>query len=196
MKAVVEPLEGNRVKVSVEVDEAEFEHDVDAAFRRIAREVRLPGFRPGKAPRRVLEAKLGKDIGREEALREALPTYYSKAVRENDVDVIAAPEIEITAGKDEGPVAFDAVVEVRPVIAVGGYGHLRVEIPRPEATEEEIDAQIDRLRDQFAELTTVDRPAIDGDHVTITINGSRDGEDIAGLQADDYLYEEIGRAHV
>jgi trigger factor len=189
VKAVVEPLEGNRVKVSVEVDEAEFEHDVDAAFRRIAREVRLPGFRPGKAPRRVLEAKLGKDIGREEALREALPTYYSKAVRENDVDVIAAPEIEITAGKDEGPVTFDAVVEVRPVISVGGYDHLRVEIPRPEATEEEIDAQIDRLRDQFAELTTVDRPAIDGDHVTITINGSRDGEDIAGLQADDYLYE-------
>src|SRR6478752_6987414 len=98
VKSVVEPLEGNRVKVSVEVDEAEFERDLDAAFRRISREVRLPGFRPGKAPRRVLEAKLGKDVGREEALREALPTYYSQAVRENDVDVIAAPEIEITAG--------------------------------------------------------------------------------------------------
>ena len=114
MKAVVESLEGNRVKVSVEVDEAEFERDLDAAFRRISREVRLPGFRPGKAPRRVLEAKLGKDVGREEALREALPGYYSQAVRENEVDVIAAPEIEITAGKDEGPVTFDAVVEVRP----------------------------------------------------------------------------------
>jgi trigger factor len=189
VKSVVEPLEGNRVKVSVEVDETEFERDLDAAFRRISREVRLPGFRPGKAPRRVLEAKLGKDIGREEALREALPSYYSQAVRENDVDVIAAPEIEITAGKDEGPVTFDAVVEVRPIITVGGYQHLRVEIPRPEATDEEIEAQIDRLRDQFGELTEVDRPAIDGDHVTITINGSRDGEDIQGLQADDYLYE-------
>ena len=110
------------------------------------------------------------------------PTYYSQAVRENDVDVIAAPEIEITAGKDEGPVTFDAVVEVRPVITVGGYQNLRVEIPRPEATDEEIDAQIDRLRDQFGELTAVDRPAIDGDHVTITIDGSRDGEDIAGLR--------------
>jgi trigger factor len=189
VKSVIEPLEGNRVKVSVEVDEAEFERDLDAAFRRISREVRLPGFRPGKAPRRLLEAKLGKDIGREEAFREALPTYYSQAVRENNVDVIAAPEIEITAGKDEGPVTFDAVVEVRPIISVGGYQHLRVEIPRPEATDEEIDAQIDRLRDQFGELTAVDRPAIDGDHVTITINGSRDGEDIQGLQADDYLYE-------
>src|SRR5581483_295173 len=189
VRAVVEPLEGNRVKVSVEVDEAEFEKDLDAAFRRIAREVRLPGFRPGKAPRRILEAKLGKDVGREEALSEALPAYYTKAVREHDVDVIAPPEIEITAGKDEGPVSFDAVVEVRPVVSVAGYEHLRVEIPRPQATTEEIDAQIDRLRDQFAELTDVDRPIRHGDHVTITINGSRDGEPIAGLQADDYLYE-------
>jgi trigger factor len=189
VKAVVEPLEGNRVKVSVEVDEAEFERDLDAAFRRISREVRVPGFRPGKAPRRVLEAKLGKDVGREEALRDALPTYYTQAVRENDVDVIAAPEIEITAGKDEGAVSFDAVVEVRPVISVGGYATLRVEVPRPEASDEEIDAQIERLRQQFGELTTVDRAVRDGDHVTITINGSRDGEDVAGLQADDYLYE-------
>ncbi len=189
VKAVVEPLEGNRVKVSVEVDEAEFDKAIDAAFRRIAREVRLPGFRPGKAPRRVLEAKLGKDVGREEALREALPSYYSQAVIEHDVDVIAPPEIEITAGKDEGPVTFDAVVEVRPVISVGGYQHLRVEIPRPEAKDEEIDAQVERLREQFGELAEVDRPARDGDHVTITINGSRDGEPIAGLQADDYLYE-------
>jgi trigger factor len=189
VKAVVEPLEGNRVKVSVEVDEAEFERDLDAAFRRISREVRVPGFRPGKAPRRVLEAKLGKDVGREEALRDALPTYYTQAVRENDVDVIAAPEIELTAGKDEGAVSFDAVVEVRPVISVGGYASLRVEIPRPEASDEDIDAQIERLRQQFGELTTVDRAVRDGDHVTITINGSRDGEDVPGLQADDYLYE-------
>src|SRR3954449_1950031 len=189
VKAVVEPLEGNKVKLSVEVDEGEFDKDIDAAFRRIAKEVRLPGFRPGKAPRRILEAKLGKDVGREEALREALPSYYAQAVRDHDVDVIAAPEIDITAGKDEGPVTFDAVVEVRPAVLVPGYASLRVEIPRPEATDEEIDGQIERLRQQYGELNVVDRPAIDGDHVTITINGSRDGEAIAGLQADDYLYE-------
>jgi trigger factor len=189
VKAVVEPLEGNKVKLSVEVDESEFEKDIDAAFRRIAKEVRLPGFRPGKAPRRILEAKLGKDVGREEALREALPSYYIQAVKDHDVDVIAAPELEITAGKDEGPIAFDAVVEVRPTVTVPGYATLRVEIPKPEATDEEIDAQVERLRQQFGELTVAERPAIDGDHVTITINGSRDGEPIAGLQADDYLYE-------
>jgi trigger factor len=189
VKAVVEPLEGNKVKLSVEVDESEFEKDIDAAFRRIAKEVRLPGFRPGKAPRRILEAKLGKDVGRQEALREALPTYVFQAIRENDVDAIATPELEITSGQDDGPVVFDAVVEVRPSVAVPGYASLRVEIAKPEATDEEIDAQIERLRQQYGELTVVDRPAIDADHVTITINGSRDGEPIAGLQADDYLYE-------
>jgi trigger factor len=189
VKAVVEPLEGNKVKLSVEVDESEFEKDIDAAFRRIAKEVRLPGFRPGKAPRRILEAKLGKDVGREEALRNALPNYYYQAVKENEVDAIAAPELEITAGKDEGPVVFDAVVEVRPTVSVPGYASLRVEIAKPEASDEEIDAQIERLRQQYGELTAVERPAIDADHVTITINGSRDGEPIAGLQADDYLYE-------
>jgi trigger factor len=189
VKAVVEPLEGNKVKLSVEVDESEFEKDIDAAFRRIAKEVRLPGFRPGKAPRRILEAKLGKDVGREEALREALPSYYVQAVREHEVDVIAPPQIDITAGKEEGPVQFDAVVEVRPVITVPGYENLRVEIARPEASDEEIDAQIDRLRQQYGELSAVERPAKDGDHVTITINGSRDGEPLPGLQADDYLYE-------
>jgi trigger factor len=195
VKAVVEPLEGNKVKLSVEVDESEFEKDIDAAFRRIAKEVRLPGFRPGKAPRKILEAKLGKDVGREEALREALPTYYYQAVKENEVDAIAAPELEITSGKDEGPIAFDAVVEVRPSVSVPGYASLRVEIAKPEASDEEIDAQIERLRQQYGELTVVDRPAIDADHVTITINGSRDGEPIAGLQADDYLYE-VGTASI
>src|SRR5579862_6749514 len=83
MKSAVEPLEGNKVKVSVEVDEAEFERAVDAAFRKIAREVRIPGFRPGKAPRRILEARLGKESGRSEALRDALPDYYSQALRED-----------------------------------------------------------------------------------------------------------------
>jgi trigger factor len=195
VKAIVEPLEGNKVKLSVEVDEGEFDKDIDAAFRRIAKEVRLPGFRPGKAPRRILEAKLGKDVGREEALREALPTYYYQAVKDHDVDVIAAPEIDITAGKDEGPVTFDAVVEVRPSVLVPGYASLRVEIPRPEASDEEIDGQVERLRQQYGELNVIDRPAIDGDHVTITINGSRDGEAIAGLQADDYLYE-VGTASI
>jgi trigger factor len=188
MRSTVEPLEGNKVKLSVEVDPDEFDRAIDAAFRKIAREVRIPGFRPGKAPRRVLEARFGAGVAREQALRDALPDYYVDAVREHDVDAIAAPEIEITAGEEEGQVTFDAVVEVRPQIQVPGYDGLRVEIPRPEATEEEIDAQVERLREQFAELAEVDRAAAEGDIVTMSIRGEEDGEAVPGLQADDYSY--------
>ena len=189
MKATVETLEGNKVKVSVEVDETEFESAVDDAFRRIAREVRIPGFRPGKAPRRVLEAQLGTGFAREEALRHALPEYYAQAVRENDVDVIAPPEIDITGGEEDGPVVFDAVVEIRPEIAISGHDDLTVTIPSPLVADEEVDAQVERLRQNFAELATVDRAAQDGDNVTIDIAGWEDDEPVSGLTADDYLYE-------
>ncbi|HVN52664.1 MAG TPA: trigger factor [Acidimicrobiales bacterium] len=189
MKTSVTELEDNKVKLSVEVDEQEFEAALDAAFRKIAREVRIPGFRPGKAPRRLLEARLGEGVARGEALRDAIPDYYAKAVREHDVDVIAAPEIDITEGEEAGPVAFDAVVEVRPVVTVPGYDSLRVTIPRPAATDEEIDAQIDRLRRQYSELATVERPAAEGDVVTIDVSGSQGGEVLSGLTAEDYSYE-------
>ena len=188
MKTSVETLEGNKVRLSVEVDEDEFEAAVDSAFKRIANEIKIPGFRPGRAPRKLLEARLGTGVAREEALREALPGYYADAVRAHEVDVIAAPEIDITDGEESGPVAFDAVVEVRPQITLAGYTDLEVEIPSPVPSEEEIDAQIERLRDQFGELETVDRPAREGDHVRIDIAGSVGGEAVEGLTADDYLY--------
>ena len=189
MKAVVEPLEGNKVKLSVEVDEQEFEKAIDAAFRKIAREVRIPGFRPGKAPRRILEARLGKETGRSEALRDALPDYYSQALRDHDVDAIAPPEIDITAGREAGPLTFDAVVEVRPQLQLAGYEGLRVEIPSPTVSAEEIDAQVDRLRGNFAQLAEVGRPARDGDNLTIDLKGTRDGQDVPGLTINDFLYE-------
>jgi trigger factor len=189
VKTSVEPLEGNKVKVSVEVDEHEFDKAVDRAFRKLAGEVRIPGFRPGKAPRRVLEARFGPEVGRSQAIQDAVPDFYLDAVREHDVDVIAPPELQITEGEAQGPVAFEAVVEIRPVVQVPGYGGLRVTIARPEAGEEEIDAQLDRLRTQFAELADAERPAQDGDVVTIDIAGSQDGEPIAQLTAEDYVYE-------
>ena len=189
MKAVVEPLEGNKVKLSIEVDEQEFEKDIDAAFRKIAREVRIPGFRPGKAPRRILEARLGKEAGRTEALRDALPSYYSQAVREHEVDVVAPPEIDIKGGEDSGAVSFDAVVEIRPQIQLPGYNGLRVEIPSPVATDEDVDAQVDRLRGNFGELVDVDRPAKTGDFLTIDLSGTRDDEAVPGLSMDDFSYE-------
>jgi trigger factor len=189
ISSTVEALDDNKVKLSVEVDEAEFDTAINAAFKRIAKEVRMPGFRPGKAPRKLLEAQLGHGVGREEALREALPDYYAQAVVAHDVDVIAPPDIEITAGQEEGAVTFDAVVEIRPTVEVGGYDGLRVEIPGPTPSDEEIDEQIDRMRQQYAEFVAVERPAEDGDHVTIDIAGTHEGEDVPGLTTSDYDYE-------
>ncbi len=188
MKSTVEPAEGNKVKVAVEIDEAELEPAVAAAWKEISKEVRLPGFRPGKAPRRLLEKQFGGGYARSEALRSALPEFYSQAVIEHDVDVIAAPELEITGGEEEGDVTFEALVEVRPSVQVAGYDGLRVEVPRPEPTDDEINEQIDRLRSQYGELTDVDRAAGDGDYVSIDISGTQDGEPVEGLEADDYLY--------
>ena len=188
MKAVAEPLEGNKVKLSVEVDEAEFDKALDAAFRRLAREVQIYGFRPGKAPRRVLEAKLGAGVAREEAIRETLPEYYENALRETDTDAIAQPEIDIKSG-EAGPLQFDAVVEIRPVITVPGYDSLRVVVPNPEPTEEEITQQIDRLRNQGAELNDVERACREGDAVVIDIHGTQNDEAVAGLDATDLTYE-------
>ncbi|HEX4902469.1 MAG TPA: trigger factor [Acidimicrobiales bacterium] len=189
MNSTVEALEGNKVKVSVSIDETEFEKDIDAAFKRIAQEVNLPGFRRGKAPRKLLEARLGTGVAREEALREALPRYYADAVTEHEVDVIAAPELEITDGQEDGPVAFEAVVEVRPVVTVPGYDGLKVTMPSPEPTDEEIQNQIDRMRSLDATVEVVDRPAEEGDTVVIDIVGTLDGEEQDGLTTDDYSYE-------
>lgn len=195
MNSTVEPLDDNKVKLSITVDETEFDKEIDLAFKRIAKEVRLPGFRPGKAPRRILEARIGTEAAREEAMREGLPKFYVEAIKEHDVDVIAAPEIDIVDGKDEGPVSFEAVVEVRPRIELEGYRELQVTLERPQATDEELDQQIDRMRELDADLETVDRPAREGDHVSIDIKGTVGGEEQPGLTADDYLYE-VGAGNV
>ncbi len=191
----MEALEGNRVKVSVDIDLEEFEEKLDEAFRKLARQVRLPGFRPGKAPRRVLEARLGPQAARGEALSDAVPEYYAQAVVDHDVDVIAPPEIDITSGAEDGPVSFDAVVEVRPLISITGYDQLKAEVPSPLPTDEEVGQQVDQLRKQFGELAPVTRPAIDGDNVTMDIYGTYNGEEVEGLTVDDYAYE-VGQGAV
>ncbi|MDE0700463.1 MAG: trigger factor [Acidimicrobiaceae bacterium] len=185
----IEFLDDNKVKLTVEVDEKEFDSAVDAAFKRIAKQVRVPGFRPGRVPRRILEVQLGHQYGRAEALREELPSYYQRAVVQHDVDVIDSPDIEILEGQQEGAVVFDATVEIRPVIEVAGYNGLRIEVPSPEPSDEDIDSEIDRLRAEHAEFRTVDRPAQDGDQVNIDIVGSHGGEEMPGLSANDYDYE-------
>lgn len=185
----VEPLEGNKVRLHVAIPAADFERAIDAAFRKLAREVKIPGFRPGKAPRRLLEARLGTEVARDQALRDSLPEYYIEAVEAEAIDVIAPPEIDITAGEDDGDVEFDAVVEVRPQATVTGHEALRVEIPSPVVPEEAVDAQIDRLRDRFADLEDSSAPLADGHYAEIDIRGYRHDESIEGLTATDYLYE-------
>ena len=189
MKSSVEPLEGNKVKLYVEVEEDEFERDIDRAFKEIAKEVRLPGFRQGRIPRKVLEARVGIAPAREQALRDAVPQYLAKAVREHDVDLIATPEVEITDGQEEGPVEFDATCEIRPTITVPGYGGLRVELPALDVADDEVDAARQAEVDRHASLNTVDRPAAIGDFVTIDLSGTRDGEEVSGLNAEEWSYE-------
>lgn len=195
MKSTVAPLEGNKVRLTVEVDEAEFDKDIDAAFRKIAQEVRLPGFRPGKAPRRVLEARIGVAPAREQALRDGIPVYLSRAVREQEIDIIAQPEVDITGGAEEGPVVFDATIEVRPKVSVPGYGGLRVEVPALDVDPAEIDGPIDAELRRHGSLVDVDRPAVRGDYVTVDLAGTREGEPVPGLNTEDWLYE-IGRGWV
>ncbi len=177
------------VKVSVTIDEAEFDRDIDMAFRTIAKEVKLPGFRPGKVPRKVLEARIGLATAREQALRDAVPQYLANAVREHDIDLISTPNIEFTGGQESGPVSFDATCEVRPEITVPGYGGLRVELASPAATEADIDEAVEAELRRQGSLVDVDRPVQSGDQVTLNLAASRDGEPVAGLNTEDWLYQ-------
>jgi trigger factor len=185
----VETLEGNKVKLYIEVEEAEFDHDIDRAFKLIAKEVNLPGFRAGKAPRKVLEARIGIGAAREQALRDAVPQYLQQAVREHEIDLIATPEVEITDGAESGPVEFDATCEVRPTITLEGYGDLKVELPAIEVTDDDLDeARTAELR-RTASLVDVDRPAEAGDFLTLDLAATRDGEELSGLNTEDWSYE-------
>ncbi len=191
----IKPTPRQLVRLSVMIDEAEFDRDIDQAFRKIGREARLPGFRAGKVPRKVLEARIGLAAAREEAIRDAVPNYLAQSVREHDVDLIATPEIEITGGADNGPVSFDALCEVRPVVTVPGYRGLRIELTSPIASDAEIDEAVDVERRRQGTLVDADRPAKVGDHVTLSLEATRDGEPVPALNTEDWLYE-IGKGWV
>jgi len=207
VKSTLEALEGNKVKLSIEVDESEFDRNVDAAFRKIARDIRLPGFRPGKAPRKVLEARIGLDAARGQALQDAIPEYLSQAVREHNVDIIATPDVKLLNNNDPineekptpsefvFPVLFEATCEVRPEITVPGYGGLRVELLNPSLSEEELEEAIATELRRFGTLVDVDRAAAVGDNVVVDLEGLRSGEPVPGLNVDEWTYE-IGRGWV
>jgi trigger factor len=195
MRATAEALEGSKVRLSVQLDESEVDRALEQTVRKLSREVRVPGFRPGKVPRRVLEARLGGSANlRSEALREALPDFYARAVVETELDPIAPPEIDITSGEESGAVEFDALVQVRPTVAIPGYANLQVTVPSLAVADEDVTAQLDRLRENDGELVSVSRPARDKDNVTINLHAkSMAGEEV--VSADDFLYE-VGRGSV
>ena len=189
MRATSEVAENNRVKLTVEVDESEIEGALTSVVRSIGQSARIPGFRPGKVPRKVLEARMGgAGALRSEAIREALPDFYAQAVTETEIDPINSPEIDITSGEESGPVVFEALVEIRPTVSVAGYQGLTATIPSPELTDADVDAQIDRLRENDGELVDVERAIVSGDYASLDLKGTdEEGNEVAA--ADDYLYE-------
>jgi len=188
VKTTVEELDDDKVKLSVEVEAKEFEVEVDKAFKKIGREVRLPGFRKGKAPRKVLEARFGAGMARGQALEDSIPDYFLSALGEHEIDMISPPEYDVTSGVEDGDLCFDAVVQVRPTVEIAGYENLKIEIPAPEPTDDEVQDRIDSFLGQFSELASVERPAEDGDTVTMDIATTYQDEEIEGLTASDYSY--------
>jgi trigger factor len=199
MTANVTRLEENKVRLDVEVPPDAVRKGVEAKVRELGRQVRVPGFRPGKAPRRVIENRLGRDYIMMEALQEALPSWYSEAVVETDLRPIDRPEINFDDPlSEEDGFKFSATVEVRPQARLGQYKGVEVPKREVEVSDEDVDAQLQEMRGQFATLAAVeDRPAQEGDFAIIDFKGERmtTGEPLEGGQAEDYMLE-IGRGEL
>ena len=190
MQTTVENTAKHTVKLTIEVPVDEFTKDLDRAYRSIANQVKVPGFRKGKVPKQIIDAQIGRDVVREEFLTASVPTYFRDAVREEDLAPIGDPEIELEQVEDGKPLIFTATVEVRPRLeyAEADYTGIEVASPSTEVTDEEVDEWVDRLRERFAELEPAERPAQEGDFVTIDVRATVHDQEIAEATRADYLY--------
>ena len=190
MQTTVESTAKHTVKLTVEVPVDEFTKDLDRAYRSIANQVRIPGFRKGKVPNRIIDAQVGRDVVMEEFLSSAVPTYFRDAVRTEDLAPIADPDIELEQVEDGKPLIFTAVVEVRPRLELSeaDFTGIAVERPSVEVTDEEIDDWVERLRERFAELEPVERPIQASDFVTIDVRATVHAEEVPEATRTDYLY--------
>jgi trigger factor len=189
MRATTSVLENNRVKLTVEVDDAEMTEAIDAAAAKLSKQVSIKGFRKGKVPKNVLMAHLGGPGAlRSEAIRDSIPDFYAHAVSDTMIDPIAQPDINITSGEEEGELVFEADVEVRPEVEITGQGELRVTIPSPIVTDDEVNAQIDRFREVDAVLKDVDRPIVTGDLVTMDVHVQQVATEEEPLDMSDFMY--------
>jgi trigger factor len=188
VKSTVENLNPTRVKLTVEVPFDELEPQFAAAYKAMAGQVNIPGFRKGKVPAKILEARLGRGAILSEVVNEAIPGKYGEAIEENKLSPLGQPEIEVTKLEDHQTLEFTAEVDVRPEITLPAVGEVSVTVDDVEVTEDDIAEQVDSLRQRFATTTVVDRPAADGDLVSIDLRASIDGNDIAEATADDLSY--------
>ena len=199
MTANITKLEDNKVRLEVEIPPEAVRKGVEAKVRELGRQVRVPGFRPGKAPRRVVENHLGRDYIYMEALQEQLPTWYSSAVVETDLRPIDRPEINFDEPLDEEEgFKFSATVEVRPEANLGEYKGLEVPRRSVEISEEQVDEQVEEMRGQFATLAAVeDRTVQEGDFCIIDFKGQQmaTGDPLPGGEAEDYMLE-VGRGEL
>jgi trigger factor len=178
LKSTVEHLSPTRVRINVEVPFDELKPNFERAYRKLAKQVRIPGFRPGKAPARVLENRLGRSVVLDEVVNEAIPAKYMEAVNADEIRTLGRPDIEVTKIEDGDHLAFTVEVDVRPDITIPAFGELSVSVDDVEIDEEEVGRQLDDLRARFGTLTGADRPAEDGDFVSIDLSGTVDGEDV------------------
>jgi trigger factor len=190
VKSTVEHIGPTRVKLTVEVPFDELKPDFDRAYKALAKQVRIPGFRPGKAPARILDARLGRGVVLDEVLNQAVPAKYSEAVAaSDDVKPIGRPEIEVTELADGDKVSFTAEVDVRPEITLPDLDGLAVSVDDVQIDEDDVTEQLDQLRARFGTLTGVDRPAATDDFVQIDLSASVDGEEIEEATTTGYSYQ-------
>jgi trigger factor len=189
MKSAVETLAPTRVKLTVEVPFAELEPAITEAYRKVGRQVRIKGFRPGKVPPRLLDQYVGRGAVLEEAVNDAVPALYGDAVREQEIEVLGHPDIELTKLEDGEELVFTAEVDIRPEITLPDYDGLPVTVDDIVSSDDEVTEQIDGLRDRFATLAGVERPAAAGDYVSIDLAAAIDGEPVEDASATNLSYE-------
>jgi len=190
MQTTVETTDTHTVKLTIEVPPEQVDKDLDLTYRAIAREVKIPGFRPGKAPKPLIDAQVGRDVVLEEFVNLSVPGYFREAVSDEDLAPIGDPEVDVEQLEPGKSFIFTATVEVRPRLELtkADYEGVKVLRPSTQPTEADIESWIERLQRQFAELEPVDRPAQETDLLTVSMSATRGGEPIDGLTRDEYLY--------
>lgn len=189
MKSSVEQLSPTRVRIKVEVPFAELEPDFQRAYKELAKQVRLPGFRPGRAPVKLLEARFGREAMLDQIVNDAVPSRYGQALAESEIQPLGRPDIEVTQKEYGQDLAFTAEVDVRPEIALPDLTGLSVSVDAIEATDDEVNAELESLRARFGTLTGVERPVATGDFISIDLSAAVDGEDVPNAAAEGLSHE-------